>query len=104
MPRFGGTVAPAISAPPKRPCYKSRRWWAPAKIANSWAWRLGDRPARQGTLNGGTDGPDPNHSRTDPALRGRIRVFAMGIWRGIGIGGILLIVLVVYLLVGRGRF
>jgi hypothetical protein len=60
--------------------------------------QLGKEPS-----TGGTDGPDPDYYHTAPPFRGRFRLFPWGYGGGIGIGGILLIVLVVYLLVGHGR-
>jgi len=52
--------------------------------------------------SGGTNGPDPDYYNTGPTLRGRFRLSPVGYGGGLGIGGILLIILIVYLLLGRG--
>jgi hypothetical protein len=52
--------------------------------------------------SGGSNGPDLDYYNIGPRLRGRFRLSAVGYGGGIGIGGIPLIVLIVYLLLERG--
>ena len=52
---------------------------------------------------GGTNGPDPDNHRAAALFGGGFGYSRYGYRGGIGIGGILLIILILYLLLGHGR-
>jgi hypothetical protein len=50
----------------------------------------------------GTNGPDPDNNRAAFALRGGFGYSRYGYLGGIGTAGVLLAILIIYLLLGRG--